>query len=259
MEYNPCSVSEYPPNTTQVNGGREARPHSLPWHVSIQYLEQHICAGILIDDQHVLTAARCFQRGLIPITYSIVLGAHFLSNSTNRATIDRFIFHSDYNDATSENDICLIRLSERIPTFSDRVRPACLARSIQQPHGSNPLLVAGWRIVPNNTWLVTKSNELRQTILTVMDECPRVYKKYDFQKQICAGTENSKRDLCQGDNGGGLFEKLMYDKERWILIGIVSYGCELAPQGYPGLYVRVSAYYDWIQNTIEQMNREKTT
>jgi secreted trypsin-like serine protease len=255
LEYNPCSVSAYPPDENHIIGGSEARPHSLPWHVSIQYEERHICAGTLIDDRHILTSAHCFQQSLIDIPYSVVLGPHYLSNSTRRVTIDRFIFHSDYNSKTGEDDIGLIRLSERIQSFSNNIKPACLARSFKEPQKSKPLIVAGWRTVQNNTSPVTNTNELRQTILTITDECSDVYKKYNFQKQICAGTEDSRRDLCQGDNGSGLFEKQKYDVDRWILIGIVSYGCEYAPKGYPGVYIRISAYYDWIQNTIEQMNK----
>ncbi|CAF2360569.1 unnamed protein product [Rotaria sp. Silwood2] len=257
LDYNACSISAYPPYENHMMSGIEARPYSFPWYVSVQYKKIHRCAGTLIDNQHIITAASCFQRNLIPIPYSVVLGAHYLLNSTYRVSIERFIFHSDYNLVTSENDIAVIKLSERIQSFTDRIRPACLARSIRQPHMSNPLIVAGWRIIPNNTWSVSFSNELRQAILTVMEKCSYVYNNYDLDKQVCAGTRGSKRDLCQGDIGGGLFEKQKYDVDRWILTGIVSYGCEYAQQGYPGVYVRISAYYDWIQQTIKRMQKEK--
>jgi trypsin len=243
----------YPPIENYTAGGSEASPHSLPWHVSIQYEEQHICAGTLIDDQHILTAARCFNKSFIHIPYSVVLGAHLLSNSNRRISVDRLIFHYDYNDATSENDIGLIRLHEPITSFSDHIRPACLSRSFQQSYASNPLIVAGWRKMQDNTWSVSNTDELRQTILTEMDECSDVYTNYNFKKQVCAGWKNARRNLCQGDPGSGLFEKQKYDTYRWILIGIVSYGCEHASKGYPGVYIRVSAYNDWIQNTIKQM------
>jgi secreted trypsin-like serine protease len=257
LEPNLCSIPTYPPDEIYIVGGKEVTPHSLPWHVSIQYEEKHVCSGTLIDDQHILTSASCFQTSLVPIPYSIVLGAHYLSNSTRRVSIDRFMFHFDYNVKTSENDIGLIKLSERIQSFSDQITPACLTRSITLLSVSNPLIVAGWRTMENGMWSVRNTDELRQTILTGMNECSRVHPKYDFKKQLCAGREDSKRDLCQGDSGSGLFEKQTYDTDRWILTGIVSYGCEYAEQGYPGVYTRVSAYYDWIQNTIEQMNKEK--
>lgn len=152
------------------------------------------------------------------------------------------------------NDIAVIKLAERIQSFSDRVRPACLAKAIQQPTASNTLLVAGWRRIPNNTWTVSITNELRQAILTEIDGCSDIYLSYDEKTQLCVGTKGSKRDLCQGDTGSGLFEKRKYDVDRWILTGIVSHGCEYALQGYPGVYIRISAYYNWIQEMIKKLN-----
>jgi len=167
------------------------------------------------------------------------------------------MFHSDYNVETSENDIGLIRLSERIQPFSDLIKPACLAQSVKQPNVSNPFIVAGWHTMEgtmeNGTLSIVDTNELRQTILTIMDECSRVHPKYDFKKQICAGREDSIPDLCQGDRGSGLFQKQKYDIDRWILTGIVSYRCDSASDNHLGVHTRVSAYYGWIQNTIEKM------
>jgi len=254
LETNICSIPKYSPDENYIAGGKEVRPHSLPWYVSIQYDETHKCEGTLIDDQHILTSASCIQKNPIPISYSNVFCSHYLLNSTYRISIEDLKYHSDYNVQTLENNIGLIKLSQRIQSFpSDRIIPTCLAQSIRLPSASNPLLVASWKTMANGTWSVINTDELRQTILTVMDDCSRIYKNYDSQKQICVGREDSKRDLCQGDHGSGLFQKQKYDVDRWIQTGIGSYGCEHASQGYPGVYTRVSAYYDWIQNTIEKM------
>uniref|UniRef100_A0A5F8GS37 Peptidase S1 domain-containing protein n=1 Tax=Monodelphis domestica TaxID=13616 RepID=A0A5F8GS37_MONDO len=43
----------------QIVGGQEARPHSYPYSVSIQYGGEHFCGGSLIRPQWVLTAAHC--------------------------------------------------------------------------------------------------------------------------------------------------------------------------------------------------------
>jgi secreted trypsin-like serine protease len=253
LEYNPCGVSANPPDESRIVGGSEARPHSLPWHVSIQFDEHHICAGILIDDQHIVTAAHCFQLSLFPIQYTIVLGAHLLSDSNRRVSVNRLAAHDDYNVMTLDNDIGLMRLTERIQSYSDNITPACLARSVRQPYVSHPLIVAGWGATLNQTSRVLLTDELRQTILTVMSDCSRVYKNFNVKKQVCVGTEDYSSDSCDGDSGGGLFQKQSDDKDRWILTGIVSYGNGCAEKGYPGVYVRVSAYYDWIQKSIEQM------
>uniref|UniRef100_A0A671SII9 Complement factor D-like n=1 Tax=Sinocyclocheilus anshuiensis TaxID=1608454 RepID=A0A671SII9_9TELE len=50
------------PHLTFTVNGREAKPHSRPYMVSIQISGQHDCGGFLISDQWVLTAAHCWNR-----------------------------------------------------------------------------------------------------------------------------------------------------------------------------------------------------
>uniref|UniRef100_A0A8C2DMJ7 Peptidase S1 domain-containing protein n=1 Tax=Cyprinus carpio TaxID=7962 RepID=A0A8C2DMJ7_CYPCA len=44
-----------------IVNGREAKPHSRPYMVSIQLNGQHLCGGFLLSDQWVLTAAHCWD------------------------------------------------------------------------------------------------------------------------------------------------------------------------------------------------------
>lgn len=54
-----CGVPTVQP-TARIVGGTEAKPHSWPWQISLQYRGRHLCGGSLIGPNHILTAAHCF-------------------------------------------------------------------------------------------------------------------------------------------------------------------------------------------------------
>jgi hypothetical protein len=58
-------------------------------------------------------------------------------------------------------------------------------------------------------------------------------------------------DSCQGDSGGPLWKWTRKGRDRRaVLVGIVSRGWGCARKDAPGIYTKVSAYKDWIQNHI---------
>ena len=80
------------------------------------------------------------------------------------------------------------------------------------------------------------------------ETCNEDYSGYDItDKMICAGQKG--KDSCQGDSGGPL---VAYKDGSPVLVGVVSWGVGCALEGYPGVYARVSAFVDWINQTIEK-------
>lgn len=89
--------------------------------------------------------------------------------------------------------------------------------------------------------------------------------------QLCIqGRENGKRDFddlrsilkfcsvlfvgdaCAGDSGGPLMNQAELGNDKFILLGLVSFGprqCGLS--NFPGVYTRVSSYMEWILRNIE--------
>ncbi|KAJ8913190.1 hypothetical protein NQ315_009027, partial [Exocentrus adspersus] len=51
-----------------------------------------------------------------------------------------------------------------------------------------------------------------------------------------------------GDSGGPLM--VQWDS-RWIQVGVVSFGNKCGEPGYPGVYTRVTAYLDWIEENTK--------
>ncbi|NXC77869.1 GRAB protein, partial [Anhinga anhinga] len=94
-----------------VIGGREAKPHSRPYVVSIQSKGTHTCGGALLRKGWVLTAAHCFQERVRADT-TVVVGLHSLKErgkGTQTFPIRKVCPHPGYNKKTMENDILLLQ------------------------------------------------------------------------------------------------------------------------------------------------------
>jgi hypothetical protein len=64
---------------------------------------------------------------------------------------------------------------------------------------------------------------------------------------MCVGGDD--KDSCIGDSGGPLIKTgSNYEEDR--LVGVVSWGRGCAEEGVPGVYARISYFYDWILETV---------
>ena len=84
--------------------------------------------------------------------------------------------------------------------------------------------------------------------LVTQQECNRAYRGSITDRMICAGFKTGGKDACGGDSGGPL---LSVDEEGiFSVIGVVSWGEGCARPNKYGVYARVSAVADWIEDNI---------
>ncbi|XP_041263015.1 acrosin-like [Onychostruthus taczanowskii] len=96
-------------------GGSSVQPGAWPGIVSVQATWEngtwHMCSGVLLSSQWVLTVAHCFARAGGVSTWDVVMGATDLSQPGTEAVvrrIQRLLVHQHYVPATARNDIALV-------------------------------------------------------------------------------------------------------------------------------------------------------
>uniref|UniRef100_K1QBQ5 Origin recognition complex subunit 4 n=1 Tax=Magallana gigas TaxID=29159 RepID=K1QBQ5_MAGGI len=125
-----CGIST--PVTThqyKIVGGTRAQPGEFPWQVSMRSNGHHVCGGILIADQWVLTAAHCFNENKNPYAWTVVVGEHdraVLEGHEILEKVDTLFVHSHYSPSRYYNDIAIVKLGNAVPAYTEFIRPVCL-------------------------------------------------------------------------------------------------------------------------------------
>ncbi|XP_016117262.1 chymotrypsin-like protease CTRL-1 [Sinocyclocheilus grahami] len=220
------------PLSNRIFGGGDAKAGDWPWQVSIHVVGfGHNCGGTSYSagvSNTVMYFGRLKQSGSNP-------------NETSR-TASRIINHPGYVGAYYDNDIALVQLSSSV-TFSDYIRPVCLAAAGGVFVGGTESWVTGWGRLQQEGSVSDMLQEVTMTVVSNSD-CNKSYGGSITSNMICAGQQG--KSVCPGDSGGPMLSR---NGSLWIQSGIVSYGkipCDDAK--HPNVYTRVSQYQDWIKS-----------
>ncbi|CAH2045493.1 unnamed protein product, partial [Iphiclides podalirius] len=265
-----CGIS--PSNQDRIVGGFIASLEEFPWLVRIKSKrttnnregrELYNCAGSLISDRYVLTAAHCLaNRDVISVrlgewdteTLQDCQGG-ICSDPPVDINVTKVIIHSSYNETLLLNDIGLLQLEEAA-NFTDFIRPICLPitqySKNQDYVAGTTFWTAGWGLTEFETPSIIKRKVNLNTV--PLEDCrnavPQV-KKMNTKNIICAGGTIGK-DSCNGDSGGPLVKEIVEDGYiNWYLYGITSFGArKCGASEIPSVYTRVVSYMDWIKDNI---------
>ncbi|KAG5281676.1 hypothetical protein AALO_G00047560 [Alosa alosa] len=207
-----CGLPTFPPVVTRVVGGVDARAHSWPWQISLQYTRNgnwyHTCGGTLISADWVLTAAHCIS-----------------------------------------NDIALIKLETPV-IFSDSILPACLPEAGHVLDHDFPCYVTGWgRLWMDGPGADVLQQALLPVVDHATCSQSDWWSMLATDDMVCAGGDGQVAG-CNGDSGGPLI--CQSPDVSWEVHGVVSFGsgtgCNVHQK--PTVFMQVSSYIDWINATV---------
>uniref|UniRef100_A0A2K6QT24 Complement factor D n=1 Tax=Rhinopithecus roxellana TaxID=61622 RepID=A0A2K6QT24_RHIRO len=96
----------------RILGGREAEAHARPYMASVQVNGEHLCGGVLVAEQWVLSAAHCLEDAADG-KVQVLLGAHSLSQpepSKRLYDVLRAVPHPDSRPDTIDHDLLLLQV-----------------------------------------------------------------------------------------------------------------------------------------------------
>jgi trypsin len=234
---------------TRIVGGQEVDVGSVPYQISLQYYDSHICGGSILNENYIVTAAHCAAVGSAS-SFKVAAGIHSIragANEPNKQVIQvsAVVSHEDYNDFDISNDIALMKLST--PLKLGGVVQAIQLQTESVAAGVDAY-VTGWGTTTSGGSLPAGLRGVTVPIVSDAD-CREAYGQSDiFDSMICAGLEQGGKDSCQGDSGGPLATG---SDATLRLTGIVSWGYGCAVAGYPGVYTEVSHFTKWVADNAK--------
>ena len=255
------AVISQPPITTRIIGGQSVREGAWPSTVALLFARQgtlfarQFCAGTVIAERWVLTAAHCLhsESGEVMDPSALRVGAGVTNlqneNSVREVTVTSLFLHPEYlpGSSNTRNDIALMELAQ--PTGVPAL--PLYAGDPENISGSSAVVVGWGAINFSETEPLAFPTSLQQATVPLVSRAvcnlPQSYNGAIAEGQLCAGFQSGGVDACVGDSGGPL---MVLEAGEFRQIGVVSFGRGCALPNLFGIYTHAGFYSTWINELV---------
>ncbi|KAG5669781.1 hypothetical protein PVAND_000074 [Polypedilum vanderplanki] len=239
-----------------IYDGDTAKEHQFPYTVLV-HSPQFFCAGAIISDRHIITAAHCLMsirkggKAVVNVGVHEYYGGGLSDGITLSSS--KFWIHENFTMPSAVFDIGIIEL--KVPlNFSEKISSLKLStkENADLDVEDKDVVLSGWGYTYDYSGA---SRELQYTNLTLypLNECKKFKSHYIEnlnENHICA--RKTKGLPCSGDSGA-----VMVSRKTKKIVGILSYvkdaenGVDIhyndCISDVPVVATRVSSYINWIK------------
>lgn len=241
-------------NSGRIVGGSDAVAFSAPWMISLQWgtiLPSHFCGGALIAPNWVLTAGHCAASYPEYGISVVVSGLHNLNSwfgyeQVRQVESDQVFIHEDWSGFIGPHDIGLIFTAN---PFQIRFGTDLIALPDTGEIHFGGAILHGWGSTSDGFIPVwpTVLQRVEKPIVEY-ETCRGLVEDQGMpidENNVCTGPITGGASACSGDSGSPLTQ---VDE----LVGIVAWNYIPCGQpNRPSVYIRISAYIEWINGTID--------
>ncbi|KAJ2497970.1 hypothetical protein GGH96_004685 [Coemansia sp. RSA 1972] len=203
----------------RIMGGSDADYSKYPFIVYLyNQADKSFCGGSIISDSWILTAAHCIKQASASDILVFIGQAEYNLDTSKGTKIAAVANHPQYNDATMENDISLIRLQSAITNK----QVSTIALDTSSVGDGTKVTALGWGYTSPTSTQASKQLKLGDLKTLSREQCGSIDTKFTGNDgaRICVAADEGA-DTCPGDSGGPLVRQV---GGKTVLVGITSFG-----------------------------------